>query len=60
MKIKLLTPRSGPKGSLNVGDEIEVSEPEGKRLIEAGKASPVSDRKPKRTATAKKHETPED
>lgn len=60
MKVKLLIPRSGPAGSYNTGDEVEVSEPEGKRMIEAGKASPVSDRKPERTATAKKHETPED
>lgn len=60
MKVKLLTPRSGPFGSFGVGDEVDIEESEAKRLIEAGQASPVSDRKPKRKATTEKYETPED
>lgn len=60
MRVKLLISRSGPAGSQDVGDEIEVSSDEGQRLIDAGKADPVSFKKPKREkATARKHETPE-
>lgn len=60
MRVKLLISRSGPAGAQDVGDEIEVSSDEGQRLIDAGKAHPVSFKKPKREkATARKHETPE-
>lgn len=38
MRVKLLISRSGPAGSFDVGDEIEVSSEEGQRLIDAGKA----------------------
>lgn len=45
MKVELLIPRSGAKGSFNVGDHVEVSDEEGKRLCEAGKARPVQSTK---------------
>lgn len=41
MKIRLLTSRSGPAGAHNAGDEIEVSDAEAKRMIEAAQAEPV-------------------
>lgn len=41
MKIKLLVSRSGVDGAQNVGDEIEVSNDEAKRMIEAGQAEPL-------------------
>ena len=41
MKVKLLVSRSGPAGAQNVGDEIDVSDDEGKRMIEAGQCQPV-------------------
>lgn len=41
MKVKLLVSRSGADGAYNVGDEIEVSGDEAKRMIEAGQAAPV-------------------
>ena len=41
MKIKLLTSRAGVGFSQNVGDEIEVSDAEARRMIEAGQAAPV-------------------
>ncbi len=59
MKIELLLPRSGPDGAFGIGDQIEVSDAEGQRLVEAGKAKPVKGRKPKRTATADTREVPE-
>lgn len=58
MRVKLLISRSGPAGAQDVGDEIEVSSNEGQRLIDAGKAQPVSFKKPKREkATIKSDET---
>lgn len=41
MKIKLLISRASAEGSQNVGDEIEVSNDEAKRMIDAGQAAPV-------------------
>ena len=41
MKIKLLTSRAGADFVQNVGDEIEVGDAEGMRMIEAGQALPV-------------------
>lgn len=35
MKVKLLVPRCGKDFTQNVGDEIEVSDAEGKRMLEA-------------------------
>lgn len=40
MKVKLLIPRGGPAGSFGVGDVIEVSDNEAKRLMDANKAVP--------------------
>ena len=52
MKIKLLTSRAGNAFCQNVGDEIEVSEAEAIRMIEAGQAVPVVASK-RETATKK-------
>lgn len=52
MKVKLLVSRCGPDVSQNAGDEIEVSDAEGKRMIEADQAVPVRSEK-KQTATRK-------
>ena len=41
MKVKLLVSRVGPDGSFNVGDEIEVSADEAKRMMNKGQAAPV-------------------
>lgn len=41
MKIKLLVSRAGPGGCQDVGDEIEVGDAEGVRMIEAKQAEPV-------------------
>lgn len=53
MKVKLLEARAAATGAQNVGDEVEVSADEAKRLIAAGKAMPVRAAKPE-TATKKK------
>ena len=42
MKVKLLTSRAGVDFSQNAGDVIDVSEAEGKRMIEAGQAAPIA------------------
>lgn len=42
MLIKMLVSMSGPKLSLNAGDEVEVESEEAGRLIEAGIAIPVA------------------
>lgn len=52
MKIKLLTSRSGLDGAFAIGDEIDVSDAEGARMIEAGQAMPVRAEK-RETATRK-------
>ena len=41
MKVKLLTSRAGVDFSQNVGDVVEVSGEEGKRMIENGQAVPL-------------------
>ncbi len=41
MKVKLLVSRAGVDFAQNVGDEIDVSDDEGVRMIEAGQAMPV-------------------
>lgn len=41
MKVKLLVSRSGVDGAQNAGDEIDVSDAEGARMISAGQAEPV-------------------
>lgn len=55
MKVRLQIPRSGPAGSYGIGDEIEVSDAEAKRLIESNKAAPARDApEPERAVTRKK------
>lgn len=41
MKIRLLVSRCGVDGAQNRGDEIEVSDAEAKRMIDAGQAEPI-------------------
>lgn len=56
MKVKLLVSRAGVGFSQSVGDEVDVSDAEGKRMIEAGQAVPVREtqaKAPKETATKK-------
>lgn len=43
MKVKLLTSRAGARWTQQAGDVIDVDNAEGKRLIEKGRAVPVSD-----------------
>lgn len=52
MRIKLLVSRCGPAVSQSVGDEIDVPDTEGRRMIDAGQAVPVRSGK-KETATRK-------
>lgn len=52
MKVKLNISRAGKGFSQNAGDEIEVSDEEGRRLIELAKAEPVRQKR-KETATKK-------
>lgn len=56
MKIKLLVSRSGADGAFAPGDEIEVSDAEAKRMIEAGQAAPVRGAAPERAVVAPKVE----
>lgn len=51
MKVKLTISRAGNGFSQNVGDEIEVSDAEGKSLIEQSKAIPIRTAKPIEKAT---------
>lgn len=41
MRVRLTIPRSGPTGSYDIGDEIELPDRQAQRLIDAGKATPV-------------------
>jgi len=52
MKVKLLVGRGGPGLDQNAGDEVEVSDAEGKRMIESAQAIPVAGKKAE-TATKK-------
>lgn len=45
MKVELLQPRASALGPQNAGDQIEVSDAEAKRMIEAGTARPVRSQK---------------
>lgn len=56
MKIKLLTARASVTGSQNAGDEVEVSDAEAKRMIEAGTAVPVREVKPEKAVSRAKPE----
>jgi hypothetical protein len=51
MKVELLVSRAGVGFAQNVGDEIEVSDAEGERMIAASQAVEVAAKKP---ATRKK------
>lgn len=56
MKVKLLCSRAGVGESQNRGDEIEVGKDEGLRMIAAGQAELVGEKKEtatKKTATEK-------
>ena len=44
MKVKLLCSRSGIDFSQNAGEEIEVSDDEGLRMVEAGQAAIIHHR----------------
>lgn len=50
MKVKLLVSRSGSDGAFAPGDEIDVSDAEAKRMIEAGQCEPVRGKKAETTA----------
>ena len=52
MKVKLLVGRSGPDLNQVAGEEIDVGEDEGKRMIAAGQAEAVRSAR-KETATKK-------
>lgn len=41
MRVVLSVSRSGPQGVFHAGDEIEVSDEDGRRMIDAGQALPV-------------------
>lgn len=41
MKVKLQQPRATNFGAENIGDEIDVSDEEGKRMIQKGQAKEV-------------------
>ncbi len=53
MKVKLTISRAGPGVVQNAGDEIDVGNDEGKRLIEAGHAIPLAKKKPVERAVKK-------
>lgn len=57
MKVKLLISRAGPSLSQNYGDVVEVGDEEGKRLIAAGKAEPVAEKRKAQKATTAPKET---
>lgn len=56
MKVRLLQARASAMGAQNVGDEVEVSDAEAKRMIEAGTAAPVRDVKPEKAVSRAKPE----
>lgn len=54
MKVELLVPRSGPDGAQNIGDTVDVSVEEAKRMVEKGQAVMVRSGKKPETATPKR------
>lgn len=46
MQVRLLTARAAATGSQNVGDVVDVSDAEAKRMIDDGQAAPL-DRAPR-------------
>lgn len=56
MKIRLLTARATATGAENRGAEVEVSDAEAIRMIEAGQAEPVREVKVERAVKAPRAE----
>lgn len=56
MLIKLLTSRVTANEAQNRGDEINVPDDEAVRMIEAGQAEPVRQKKPEKAVTRAKAE----
>lgn len=54
MKVQLLVSRADSVRAYSVGDEIDVSDAEAGRMIEAGHAVAVIEQEPKREKAAKK------
>lgn len=52
MKVRLLTSRVGTKFSQNRGDEVDVSDAEAVRMIEAGQAEAIRVAKPETAVRA--------
>lgn len=57
MKVKLLVSRAGADGAFAPGDEIEVSDAEGARMIKAGQCTPVSGAKREKATIKRAKET---
>ena len=56
MKVKLLIPNAGPNHVNEAGKILDVSDEQGRRMIEKGKAEPVVETR-KETATRAPNET---
>lgn len=56
MKVKLLVSRSGAMGAQNVGEEVEVSADEAKRMVAAGQAVLLRGIKPEKAVKRAKAE----
>lgn len=56
MKVKLLVARSGPAGSQNIGDEIEVSPEEAQRMAAKGQCELMRATKPEKAVKRAKSE----
>jgi len=56
MRVKLLISRATLKGCEVAGNEIDVSDAEAKRMIEAGQATPVRRAKPETAIPKRKAE----
>lgn len=56
MKVRLLEARASAVGAQNVGDEVEVTTDEAKRMIEAGTAEPVRAVEPEKAVSRAKPE----
>lgn len=56
MLVKLLVSRTGKAGPQNIGDEIDVPDDEGARMVEKGQAVPVRAKAPERAVRKPKVE----
>lgn len=56
MKVKLLVARAGLQGAQNVGEEIDVSADEAKRMVDAGQAELVRVRAAEKAVKRRKAE----